>query len=724
MDALRGNVWFSVHRKTGDLAAYRRDLRTAWDAARRQSGSARCALQLRYALMTCSVNSQAASTPPALWSILVQQGELSGEEALTQARQIPAAERRAEALTDLIEVVPDGMRDEVRREALAAVRAVPDGYWRVGELWRLHPHIDGDLRSELLAIVESMADPYYRVVAYRLLGIEDPVATVSLRLDSEHEALDSPTGLAGSAAFVESYLRRWQFVASQLKRAGLAAVGQSNGVIDDPLERYWRAQLLVVAAVDASGDSARAMATEAVRVGEAIGDRREIAVAWRTLGAHLAASVRREVPRVVSKLSSPMARAVFLLQADRLDSPEAECERLTVEALGDVTTEQEIETVVLEAGTALLRRGFQQLSGLVDRIADAAIRAELLLTVAAHAPAGDAEQIAAHVLTMVRSDPGLARRSDLLARLVALLPAASLSAARHVADAHPDLDARSSLLAALGVRWCELGSLNQASAILRDVTGLSKAFLVRSLAESHARVGDPRLAVTLANDLPYASWRAEALALAACRLDPDAAASAMTTAAAIAKPLELSSKISVLARTAVAAPAALQPELFAAARDGAQAIDDPSERSLALLAVTDMLLSRHDVSAALSAATQIPMERIGSKALVGVLAEADQAVARQISERIGSIADPEVRVQLRVATLGAALRGVGAEQGAGPRNALLQSFDQALSEFAARPRGELLANFPLLVSAAELLDGPQAVPSIAADLADIVEWWP
>ncbi len=285
------NAWFSVHRRTGELSAYRRDLSTTWNAVRRGADALRCALQLRYALMVCSLNSLDATMPPALWSILVRHGHLTPEEALAHARQIPMAEERAEALTSLIEVAPDRLRDMVEREALAAVRAVPDGFWRVGELWRLHPHIAPELRGELLTIARSLASSYFQVVAYRLLGVEEGLPTPSLRPGAGSEQdLESPSGLAGSADFVEAYLRRRRFAASRLQQAGLGTIEEAQHAPDDPMERYWRAHLLVLGATEASDVDERRLATAAMEMGEQIGDRRDVVSAWGTLGTALASS--------------------------------------------------------------------------------------------------------------------------------------------------------------------------------------------------------------------------------------------------------------------------------------------------------------------------------------------------------------------------------------------------------------------------------------------------
>jgi len=681
--------------------------------------------------MVCSLNSLDATMPPALWSILVRHGHLTPEEALAHARQIPMAEERAEALTSLIEVAPDRLRDMVEREALAAVRAVPDGFWRVGELWRLHPHIAPELRGELLTIARSLASSYFQVVAYRLLGVEEGLPTPSLRPGAGSEQdLESPSGLAGSADFVEAYLRRRRFAASRLQQAGLGTIEEAQHAPDDPMERYWRAHLLVLGATEASDVDERRLATAAMEMGEQIGDRRDVVSAWGTLGTALASSATLDhgaLRGLSLSIADPIQRAAFLLNAAVGQGADGqETDRLVTEALGQVEGDEARASVLMAAAPALARRDVQGIQRLANLVSAASGRAEVLLAVAPLTTAAAAERICADVLAMLEATPGLAGRAGILSRTAAHLPAASLATALEAGATLDDPDVRAAVHAAIGTRYCELGQIEQATGLLPSVGGFWQKVLSRALARAHARSGDPRQALSLADRLPYAPWRAEILALTAHRLSPPAADAVMNDAAAAASVFEPSSEVPVLARAAAAAPTRYQPALSAAALAAGQGIEDPYERSVALRTVAEAQASYGDVAGALAAAEGIRVDGLRADALIAVLTGADDDIARRATEQAGVLNDPSARTRVRLRGLRAAMGAVDAH---GPRDtatraALSAGFDAALGELATRPRSELVASLPDLLPVAACLGGRLAIPTVAADLANIVGWWP
>jgi hypothetical protein len=717
----RANAWFRVHRRTGELAAYRRDLGTAWNATQRHSGNLRHALQLRYALMLCSLNSQAATTPPALWAILLRQGRLTAEESLTQVRQIPDAVERAEALTSLIGVVPERLRDRVEREALAAVRAVPDGYWRVSELWRLHGRISAGLRQELLVIAASIAKPYDRAVAFRLLGVEQEPVELTPAPDAAGERdVSSPTGLAGSTDFVDAYLRRRAFAADLLRRAGLDAVGGGG----DAVARYWRAQLLLASGTDAAADE-RALAA-AVALSEHIGDGDPVTAAWAVLGDALPPEA--PLGELAARIADPGSRAVFLLHARaRSRGSGGDADRLAAQALGEVAGDERVAAVVVQARAALAG-DLDQLLRLATAIAGVERRAAALLAAAPLAAPADAERIGAEATApLLEAAPVSPAVAGLLARGVPFLPATALGAVLAWAGRLADGDVRAALHAAVGMRWCELGQPQQAAALLEHASGLPRALLARALARAHARAGAPREAVRLAGGLPYAPWRSEVLALAAHRLDGSGADAAVGEATAIAERLDAPSRVSVIARALAVAPTRYQPALRAAATAAAEGVGHQPERSRALFAVVEALLAQGDARGALALAAGIPVERSRADALGAVLGSGDPDAVRGAAELVGALEDPDSRGPLRVLVL-RGLRAAGATGGAGGGPAGDSELDRALGlalgDMVSRSRGELLECLRDLVPVVVLLDGAQAAATVATDLADVVEWWP
>jgi hypothetical protein len=146
----RINVWFDVHWRLRAFGAYATDVRRAW--ARSQD----VARDFRYALMASSVNSVAGSISPVVLRQLVEGGHLAPEQGLALAREVPDVRARAEALTGLASVVTGAARDEALRDALASVQAVPDGYWRAGELARLIPVLGAEYGDDVRRIVDTM----------------------------------------------------------------------------------------------------------------------------------------------------------------------------------------------------------------------------------------------------------------------------------------------------------------------------------------------------------------------------------------------------------------------------------------------------------------------------------------------------------------------------------------------------------------------------------------
>ncbi len=219
----RVNLWFTAHRSIGDIAGYRRSLDVMRNMLRTGSDPLRRAHQVRYVLIVCSLHSLAEATPPAVWSLLVHSGRLSPREAIAQAREIPAAPDRAEALTNLVPAMPADLREEVESEAMAAVRSVPDEFWRVGELCRLYPAVAPARRDELLAVVRSLSHRFYQVMALQVLGVEEGRWESLAPGENRGEVLspDRPSELALTAEAIEDYPRRRQQALARLRQAGV-----------------------------------------------------------------------------------------------------------------------------------------------------------------------------------------------------------------------------------------------------------------------------------------------------------------------------------------------------------------------------------------------------------------------------------------------------------------------------------------------------------------------
>lgn len=686
------NAWFSVHRRLGELGAYQRDVTTAWNTVRREpAGSSR--LRLRYALIMSSLVSQTLSTPPMLWSSLVEHGHMSAVEALAHARQIPSGEDRSEAISGLIPAVPDGMREEVEREALAAVRAVPDGFWRVGELWRLQRHLSPELRAELVELVSSLSDPYYQVVAYRLLGRDDAVPTLAAKPGAGFEQdLESQSGLAGSARFIEDYLNRRRFAAERLTQADFAATGDVN----DPTERYWRTHLLTLAALDASGDEQRDLTMEAMDLSGDIGDHRHVRRAWGVLGSLLAEPQERIV-ELSTAISVPAYRAAFLLGGARRD---AELAGPAAAALGESGGDDVRADILSERGLG---------SPYAEAITDPMARATTLL-----AAAPDEGESLDQALTLITEHVDR-WPAGLLSRAAQAAPAAVLPRLRELAVGRTDPETRAAVLASVGTRYCELGLVTEAEEILAELTGLWRASVAYALGVAQATAGDPHRALELADELTLAPWRGEVIARACDRLGGPVE-TMFAEATRLEPGLPAASRTAVLARMAASGPAGLGDALLADSLALAEEIDNVHERSVALLAIVEARVARGELPLALETSRSIPIDGVRAAALAPLTFPIG-APLPAIAEDAASFLDVEARAQVTV-RLVAALRSAAA-----PTDTLSGALDDALADLATLSRAELLDSLQELLPAVLLLEGVDAA-KIVTDLIDIVSWWP
>ena len=141
------------------------------DADRNRSDS--IGLQLRYALITASVNSVAASVPPNLLAALVAHGTWTPARGLAYARKAPTARSRVAALAALAPHLAEPGQVSVLREALAAVGAIPDGPSQA-RADPLAPHLPGSLLEGAPAAVSAIAGEPWRADGLAALAPQLP----------------------------------------------------------------------------------------------------------------------------------------------------------------------------------------------------------------------------------------------------------------------------------------------------------------------------------------------------------------------------------------------------------------------------------------------------------------------------------------------------------------------------------------------------------------------
>ncbi|OCY12577.1 MAG: hypothetical protein BEV12_02090 [Microcystis aeruginosa CACIAM 03] len=200
------NGWYSQCEKEGKTAIFIKDVSRAWQLAEEhfiENKSESLGLQVRYALITTSLNSLAGNIPPELIALLIQheiwtpaqglayvrQNQDSKKqaeglraispyltstllpEALEVARGIRDEKYRAEALTGLAPHLPESLLPEALEiaisEALEIARGLEDESERAVALTGLAPHLPEALLPEALEIVRGFRNQYYRDRRYR-----------------------------------------------------------------------------------------------------------------------------------------------------------------------------------------------------------------------------------------------------------------------------------------------------------------------------------------------------------------------------------------------------------------------------------------------------------------------------------------------------------------------------------------------------------------------------
>ncbi|MCA2812967.1 MAG: trypsin-like serine protease, partial [Microcystis sp. M090S1] len=250
------NGWYSQCEREGKTAIFIKDVSRAWQLAEEhfiENPTKSIGLQVRYALITTSLNSLATNIPPELIAALIKHeiwtpaqglayvrqnqddfGRAEGlkaispyltstllpealeiakgfgsehdrewaliglapylpeilPEAFAIARAIRDESRRAEALTGLAPHLPESLLFE----ALAVARAIRDESRRAEALTGLAPHLPESLLYEALAVARAIGDEYNRALA--LTGLAFYVPTVLPEALAVDRAIWSESGRA------------------------------------------------------------------------------------------------------------------------------------------------------------------------------------------------------------------------------------------------------------------------------------------------------------------------------------------------------------------------------------------------------------------------------------------------------------------------------------------------------------------------------------------------
>jgi len=148
------NGWYSQCEREGKTAIFIKDVSRAWQLAEGhfiENPSESIGLQVRYALITTSLNSLATNIPPELIAALIKHEIWTPAQGLAYVRQNQDDEKQAEGLKAIIPyLTPD-----LLPEALEIARGIGDEYYRAEALTGLAPHLP-EILPEALATAREI----------------------------------------------------------------------------------------------------------------------------------------------------------------------------------------------------------------------------------------------------------------------------------------------------------------------------------------------------------------------------------------------------------------------------------------------------------------------------------------------------------------------------------------------------------------------------------------
>jgi hypothetical protein len=148
------NGWYSQCEREGKTAIFIKDVSRAWQLAEEhfiENPTKSIGLQVRYALITTSLNSLATNIPPELIAALIKHEIWTPAQGLAYVRQNQDDEKQAEGLKAIIPyLTPD-----LLPEALEIARGIGDEYYRAEALTGLAPHLP-EILPEALATAREI----------------------------------------------------------------------------------------------------------------------------------------------------------------------------------------------------------------------------------------------------------------------------------------------------------------------------------------------------------------------------------------------------------------------------------------------------------------------------------------------------------------------------------------------------------------------------------------
>ncbi|MDJ0670294.1 MAG: NB-ARC domain-containing protein, partial [Microcystis sp. M53598_WE2] len=151
------NGWYSQCEREGKTAIFIKDVSRAWQLAEEhfiENPTKSIGLQVRYALITTSLNSLARNIPSELIALLIKHEIWTPAQGLAYVRQSQDDEKQAEGLR----AISPYLTPTLLPEALEVARGIGDEYLRAEALTGLAPYLPESLLPEALEVARGIGD--------------------------------------------------------------------------------------------------------------------------------------------------------------------------------------------------------------------------------------------------------------------------------------------------------------------------------------------------------------------------------------------------------------------------------------------------------------------------------------------------------------------------------------------------------------------------------------
>jgi tetratricopeptide (TPR) repeat protein len=406
------NGWHEARLAHGDSDAYLADVGRAWAVA---SAAVDVALEVRYALITTTLNSLAQNVPPELLIAALAAGFWSGRRTLAFVTQLQDPAARAATLAKIIPHLAGDLRDEALAALVSAMTTPAEGASGRAEVWALPDELPTSVVDDLIPLAGSIADAERRSEVLQALELRLPDPARDEGSDESSDERPSKAQLETALAKVrrmtplDKRLRVLEALAPRLPAPLLAeAVEQARA----PRSKRDRASMLAVLAPHHSDPMRTELQDEALELARTIRADQHRALALSAVAVRMTAE-RREA--VIDETLESLDRRSF-------DTPE----------------------VIVALAPHLSERQFDTALAVTRKLDEPGVRGDVLAALSEHLPERLKRPVLLSRLAAARAEESAPFRIDAFAALLPSLGRATRErVGREALDAVRSLDSGS-----------------------------------------------------------------------------------------------------------------------------------------------------------------------------------------------------------------------------------------------------------------------------------------